>query len=121
MSFNKHFAKKIIFFSENFKKMTNNIHRKPLAIQGTSSSLSETVLDALPYIDDTDFTEAHRQLANQLIQAECRQFAKTKNYLKHLREPNYDAFLTPCLKDYLQAMAEKRVQFMFIYLKNLIF
>lgn len=88
--------------------MTNN--QKPLAIQGSASS-SDTVLDALPYIDDTDFTEAHRQLANQLIEAECRQFAKTKNYLKHLPEPKYEAFLTPRLKEYLQAMAEKRVNF----------
>lgn len=84
-------------------------NQSQLALPSSGNQSTGAILDALPYIDDTDFTEAHRQLANQLIQAECRQFAKTKNYLKHMPEPNYDVFLTARIKEQLQAIADKKV------------
>lgn len=74
----------------------------------SNDSSDEATLDALPYIDDVNHTEAHRQLALQIIQEECKNYPLTKNYLEHLPEPNYDRFLTPRLKEEIERIQEKR-------------
>ncbi|KAL3082983.1 hypothetical protein niasHS_010785 [Heterodera schachtii] len=66
------------------------------------------VLDALPYIDDQQYTDEHRQLALQLIQAECKKFPMTKNYLRNLPEPDYDKFTTPRIMEHQAKMANKQ-------------
>ncbi|KAI1719754.1 breast carcinoma amplified sequence 2 (BCAS2) domain-containing protein [Ditylenchus destructor] len=84
---------------------------RPLALPSTStlkSSTNDDILDALPYIDDVNYTEAHRQLALQLIQAEMRNFPQTKNYLRHLPEPIYEKFLTPRILEQHNNIAEKK-------------
>lgn len=78
-----------------------------LALASTSK-VDETksiVLDALPYIDDVNYTQEHRQLAMKLIEAEMRKFPMTKNYLKDFPEPDYDKFLTPRLVELQHKMA----------------
>lgn len=75
----------------------------------TSSNTNSSILDALPYIDDVNYTESHRQLAIHLIQAECRYFPMTKNYLRHLPEPNYDKFLSPRILEQYNKILEKKV------------
>uniref|UniRef100_A0A915EBN0 Pre-mRNA-splicing factor SPF27 n=1 Tax=Ditylenchus dipsaci TaxID=166011 RepID=A0A915EBN0_9BILA len=82
-------------------------------IPASTSASKETiddgnVLDALPYIDDVNYTEEHRQLALQLIQAECRNFPMTKNYLRNFKQPNYDSFLTPRIKEQFSNISEKK-------------
>lgn len=84
-------------------------HSKMLALPSTSSGRDDDVLDALPYIDDVGYTEEHRAFALQLIEAECRTFARTKNYLKHMPEPDYDKFLTPRMLEEFQRMSDKKV------------
>lgn len=83
---------------------------KMLALPSTSSGRDDDVLDALPYIDDVGYTEEHRAFALQLIEAECRTFARTKNYLKHMPEPDYDKFLTPRMLEEFQRMSDKKVR-----------
>uniref|UniRef100_A0A915AIG4 Pre-mRNA-splicing factor SPF27 n=1 Tax=Parascaris univalens TaxID=6257 RepID=A0A915AIG4_PARUN len=65
------------------------------------------LVDALPYLD-TNYTEADRQMALQLIESECRTFRPTKNYLKFLPPPDLDAFLTPCMIKEHARMAKKQ-------------
>ncbi|KAL7073762.1 hypothetical protein ACQ4LE_007245 [Meloidogyne hapla] len=66
------------------------------------------VLDALPYIDDVNYTEEHKQLAMKLIEAEMKKFPMTKNYLRNFPEPDYDKFLTPRLIELQQQIANKQ-------------
>lgn len=73
------------------------------------SNTNGAILDALPYIDDANYTESHRQLAIHLIQAECRYYPMTKNYLHHFSEPNYDKFLSPRILEQYTKIAEKKV------------
>jgi len=82
-----------------------------LALPSTSKSkVDNDVLDALPYIDDMDYTESHRQLALQLIQAECINYPRSKNYLKNMPEPEYDKFLTSRVKEQISKIEKKKSQ-----------
>lgn len=82
-----------------------------LALPSPSNKFeSSTVLDALPYIDDTEYTESHRQLALKLINAECNNYPMNKNYLKNFPEPNFDKYLTPAFKEQLLKMERKEVK-----------
>ena len=75
-----------------------------------ASNKAEAVLDALPYIDDTNYGEAHRQFALQLIQAECQTFKPKRNYLAHLpRSADGQAFLTDMIREQHQLIADKKV------------
>ncbi|CAJ0564584.1 unnamed protein product, partial [Mesorhabditis spiculigera] len=56
----------------------------------------DVLVDALPYLD-VNYSETDRQFALGLIEQECKSFPATKNYLKHLPIPDYDAYLTPAL------------------------
>ncbi|KAK0419255.1 hypothetical protein QR680_014041 [Steinernema hermaphroditum] len=67
---------------------------------------AEHPIDALPYLD-TEYTENDQQYALALIEQECRVFRPTKNYLRHLPVPDYDAFLTPRLQEEMERMAKK--------------
>uniref|UniRef100_A0A915MAV0 Pre-mRNA-splicing factor SPF27 n=2 Tax=Meloidogyne javanica TaxID=6303 RepID=A0A915MAV0_MELJA len=69
---------------------------------------NEVFLDALPYIDDINYTEEHKQLALKLIEAEMRRFPMTKNYLRNFPEPDYDKFLTQRLIEHQQQIANKQ-------------
>jgi hypothetical protein len=82
-----------------------------LALPSSRSKVesNNNVLDALPYIDDVEYTESHRQLALKLIQEECKNYPMTKNYLKNLPEPIYAKFLTPRLKEQFSKMDKKEV------------
>lgn len=72
----------------------------------TNENDKQNLVDALPYLD-TEYGEADRQMALQLIENECRSFRPTKNYLKFLPATDLDAFLTPCMiKEHLR-MAKK--------------
>ncbi|CAK5027260.1 unnamed protein product [Meloidogyne enterolobii] len=62
----------------------------------------------IPYIDDVNYTEEHKQLALKLIEAEMRRFPMTKNYLRNFPEPDYDKFLTPRLIEHQQQIANKQ-------------
>ncbi|CAJ0917110.1 unnamed protein product, partial [Mesorhabditis belari] len=67
----------------------------------------QVLVDALPYLD-TEYTEADRQMARRLIEQECKVFKPTKNYLKHLPVPDYEAFLTPALIQENARIAKKQ-------------
>lgn len=87
-----------------------------LALPSTSkerANSSEATLDALPYIDDVNYNESHRQLALQLIQAELRSFPKSKNYLRHLPEPKYNQFLTKRILNQFEQISGKKVFLIF--------
>ncbi|VDK48089.1 unnamed protein product [Anisakis simplex] len=81
------------------------------ASEGTALSENEAdsgvLVDALPYLD-TDYTEADRQMALQMVENECRTFRPTKNYLRFLPAPDLDAFLTPCMLKENARMAKKQ-------------
>jgi len=79
----------------------------PSSKKAARTGVDDTFVDALPYIDDVDYTDSHRQLALQLIQAECANFPRTKNYMKNLPEPDYDKFFTPRLMEQFQRMGRK--------------
>ncbi|CAK5023076.1 unnamed protein product [Meloidogyne enterolobii] len=76
--------------------------------QDKGEGSKEIFLDALPYIDDVNYTEEHKQLALKLIEAEMRRFPMTKNYLRNFPEPDYDKFLTPRLIEHQQQIANKQ-------------
>ena len=80
--------------------------RSSLTVENDTHGL----VDALPYLD-TEYGEADRQMALQLVENECRSFRPTKNYLKSLPSPDFDVFLTPCLIKEHARMAKKQVSF----------
>ncbi|CAJ0599486.1 unnamed protein product [Cylicocyclus nassatus] len=67
----------------------------------------QVLVDALPYLD-TEYNDADRQTALRLIDQECKIFRPTKNYLKHLPVPDFDAFLTPCMMKEHARMSKKQ-------------
>lgn len=81
----------------------------PLAITYDLSKSDTFVLDALPYIDDTEYDETHRTFAMKMIEEEQKMYPKTKNYLKRFSKPDYDKFLTPRLKEEFDRMKQKKV------------
>lgn len=72
----------------------------------------QNLVDALPYLD-TDYGDADRQMALQLIENECRTFRPTKNYLKFLPTPDFDVFLTSCMIKEHARMAKKQVRLLY--------
>lgn len=78
------------------------------ANEASKSEDASVLVDALPYLD-SDYTEADRQMAMQLIEDECRIFRPVKNYLQNIPPPDFDIFLTPCLvKEHIR-MSKKQV------------
>ncbi|TKR64024.1 hypothetical protein L596_024621 [Steinernema carpocapsae] len=67
---------------------------------------AEHPIDALPYLD-VEYTEADQQYAMALIETECRTFRPTKNYLRNLPVPDYDAFLTSRMVAEMERMSKK--------------
>uniref|UniRef100_A0A0K0F8V7 Pre-mRNA-splicing factor SPF27 n=1 Tax=Strongyloides venezuelensis TaxID=75913 RepID=A0A0K0F8V7_STRVS len=76
-----------------------------LSIESSSTlpSNDEHLIDALPYFD-TNFGEEERDFAIKLIEAECRIYRPTKNYLTEYPEPDYDCYLTDILKGEMERM-----------------
>uniref|UniRef100_A0A0N4ZIF6 Pre-mRNA-splicing factor SPF27 n=1 Tax=Parastrongyloides trichosuri TaxID=131310 RepID=A0A0N4ZIF6_PARTI len=76
-----------------------------LSIESSSNSYNnkEYLIDALPYFD-TNFGEEERDFALKLIEAECKIYRPTKDYLQHYPEPNYDCYLTDTLKNEMERM-----------------
>uniref|UniRef100_A0A0K0EKP2 Pre-mRNA-splicing factor SPF27 n=1 Tax=Strongyloides stercoralis TaxID=6248 RepID=A0A0K0EKP2_STRER len=74
-----------------------------LESSSTSNSNNEYLIDALPYFD-TNFGEEERNFALKLIEAECKIYRPTKNYLQNYVEPDYDCFLTDTLKNEMERM-----------------
>uniref|UniRef100_A0AC35TZ04 Pre-mRNA-splicing factor SPF27 n=1 Tax=Rhabditophanes sp. KR3021 TaxID=114890 RepID=A0AC35TZ04_9BILA len=71
-----------------------------LAITGNSGIFdadSERLIDALPYYD-TNFADADRKMALELIEAECKIYKPKKNYLEKFGDANLEQFVTPRLK-----------------------
>ncbi len=79
------------------------------AICVKENGVEENVLDALPYIDDANYSDEHREFALRLIQEECQKYRPTKNYLAHLPKPNIKQFLTPRILEEHKRISEKKV------------
>ncbi|CAD6188572.1 unnamed protein product [Caenorhabditis auriculariae] len=82
---------------------------QPLAITSGSGFIQDdkVLVDALPYLD-TEYNESDRQYALKLIEHECKVFRPTKNYLKHLAVPDFDAFLSPCMLKEMTRISKKQ-------------
>lgn len=80
-----------------------------LAIDYDPSKSDEFILDALPYIDDAEYDEKHREFAMKMIEEEQRVYPMTKNYLKAFSKPDYEKFLTSRLKEEFERMSQKKV------------
>jgi hypothetical protein len=81
-----------------------------LAIKYEPLKSDEFILDALPYIDDSEYDDTHRTFAMKMIEEEQKLYPKTKNYLKRFPKPDYEKFLTPRLKEEFERMKQKRVR-----------
>lgn len=90
-----------------------------LAITSGQVKNDDFILDALPYIDDAEYDETHREFAMQLIEEEQRVYPMTKNYLKKFPKPDYEKFLTQRLKNEFDRMSEKKVRSLFRHFYNL--
>ncbi|CEF65702.1 Pre-mRNA-splicing factor SPF27 [Strongyloides ratti] len=76
-----------------------------LALESSSTLnvTNEHLIDALPYFD-TNFGEEERDFALKLIEAECKIYRPTKDYLRNYFEPDYDCYLTDILKNEMERM-----------------
>jgi len=77
--------------------------------EGAQNRDDGNVLDALPYIDDANYSEEHRQFALRLIQAECQDYRPKRNYLSHLLHSDPKQFLTPLILEEHKRIADKKV------------
>lgn len=86
----------------------------PTTLSGAAAAIHEndpdSLVDALPYLD-TEYNDADRQRALQLIESECLTYRPSKNYLHHMPASDSDVFLTPCLLKEYARMAKKQVSF----------
>jgi Breast carcinoma amplified sequence 2 (BCAS2) len=78
--------------------------------EGVQNRDDGNMLDALPYIDDANYSEEHRQFALRLIQAECQDYRPKKNYLSNLPHSDPKQFLTPMILDEHKRIADKKVR-----------